>query len=43
MPNRKSSPPQGATAALALSDGTIFWGKGIGAYAKKTGEVCFNT
>jgi carbamoyl-phosphate synthase small subunit len=43
MPNRKSSPPPGATAALALSDGTIFWGKGLGAAAKKTGEVCFNT
>ncbi|MCA3261528.1 MAG: glutamine-hydrolyzing carbamoyl-phosphate synthase small subunit [Telmatospirillum sp.] len=43
MPNRKSSPPPGATAALALSDGTVFWGKGLGAAAKKTGEVCFNT
>jgi carbamoyl-phosphate synthase small subunit len=47
MPNRKSSPPHGAppgaTAALALSDGTVFWGKGLGAAAKKTGEVCFNT
>ncbi|MCZ8309746.1 MAG: glutamine-hydrolyzing carbamoyl-phosphate synthase small subunit [Magnetospirillum sp.] len=43
MPNRKSSPPPGATAALALADGTIFWGKGLGAAAKKTGEVCFNT
>jgi carbamoyl-phosphate synthase small subunit len=37
------SPPAGATAALALSDGTVFWGHGIGAAAKKTGEVCFNT
>jgi carbamoyl-phosphate synthase small subunit len=37
------SPPAGATAALALSDGTVFWGHGIGAPAKKTGEVCFNT
>ncbi len=43
MPNRKSSPPPGATAALALSDGTVFWGKGLGAAAKKIGEVCFNT
>jgi carbamoyl-phosphate synthase small subunit len=41
MPYRKT--PPGATAALALSDGAIFWGKGIGAPAKKTGEVCFNT
>lgn len=37
------SPPAGATAALALSDGTVFWGHGLGAAAKKTGEVCFNT
>jgi carbamoyl-phosphate synthase small subunit len=37
------SPPAGSTAALALSDGTVFWGHGIGAPAKKTGEVCFNT
>ena len=39
----KSGVPAGATAALVLADGTIFWGKGIGAAARKTGEVCFNT
>jgi len=38
-----SAPPPWATAALALSDGTVFWGRGLGAAAKKTGEVCFNT
>jgi carbamoyl-phosphate synthase small subunit len=39
----KSGAPVGATAALVLADGAVFWGKGIGAAAKKTGEVCFNT
>jgi carbamoyl-phosphate synthase small subunit len=38
-----SAPPAGATAALALSDGTVFWGQGIGAPTRRTGEVCFNT
>ncbi len=35
--------PEGATAALVLSDGTIFWGKGLGATGSAVGEVCFNT
>jgi carbamoyl-phosphate synthase small subunit len=39
----KSGAPAGATAALVLADGAVFWGRGIGAAAKKTGEVCFNT
>jgi carbamoyl-phosphate synthase small subunit len=39
----KPGVPVGATAALVLADGAVFWGKGIGAAAKKTGEVCFNT
>jgi carbamoyl-phosphate synthase small subunit len=39
----KAGAPAGATAALVLADGAVFWGKGIGAAAKKTGEVCFNT
>jgi len=30
-------------AALVLSDGTIFWGHGIGALGSSIGEVCFNT
>jgi carbamoyl-phosphate synthase small subunit len=35
--------PDGATAALVLADGTVFWGYGVGAAGKATGEVCFNT
>ena len=35
--------PRWATAALALADGTVFWGKGIGAARAAVGEVCFNT
>ncbi len=37
------TPPQGATAALVLADGTVFWGRGIGAEGVSEGEVCFNT
>ncbi len=32
-----------ATAALVLFDGTVFWGKGLGAAGEAVGEVCFNT
>jgi carbamoyl-phosphate synthase small subunit len=35
--------PPGATAALALADGRVFWGRGIGAAGIRVGEVCFNT
>jgi carbamoyl-phosphate synthase small subunit len=35
--------PRWATAALVLADGTVFWGKGIGAARAAVGEVCFNT
>jgi carbamoyl-phosphate synthase small subunit len=35
--------PEGATAALVLADGTVFWGRGLGAAGVKVGEVCFNT
>ena len=35
--------PEGATAALVLADGTVFWGYGLGAATTKVGEVCFNT
>lgn len=35
--------PEGATAALVLSDGTVFWGRGFGAHTTQVGEVCFNT
>ena len=35
--------PQGATGALVLADGSVFWGKGLGATGQAVGEVCFNT
>ena len=35
--------PPGATAALVLNDGTVFWGRGVGAVGTQVGEVCFNT
>ncbi len=35
--------PDGATGALALADGTIFLGRGVGATGVAIGEVCFNT
>ncbi len=36
--------PEGATACLVLGDGSVFWGRGIGAHtAGAVGEVCFNT
>lgn len=35
--------PAGATAALVLADGQVFWGRGLGAAATRVGEVCFNT
>ena len=41
-----SSVPEGATAALVLADGSVFWGRGFGAHTGATcpvGEVCFNT
>ncbi len=35
--------PPDATAALVLADGSVLWGKGIGAARTAVGEVCFNT
>jgi carbamoyl-phosphate synthase small subunit len=37
--------PAGATACLVLADGTVFWGRGFGAYSHNSpaAEVCFNT
>ena len=35
--------PSGATAVLVLSDGSVFWGYGIGAENSAVGEICFNT
>ncbi len=31
------------TAVLALADGTVLRGRGVGATGKAVGEVCFNT
>ncbi|GAB6052274.1 glutamine-hydrolyzing carbamoyl-phosphate synthase small subunit [Magnetospira thiophila] len=42
-PLPEDSRPPGATAALVLADGTIFWGRGAGAQGVAIGEVCFNT
>src|ERR1700752_4450405 len=30
-------------AVLVLEDGTVFWGRGLGAFGQAVGEVCFNT
>jgi carbamoyl-phosphate synthase small subunit len=35
--------PKGKTAVLVLADGTLFWGRGVGATGHSLGEVCFNT
>ena len=35
--------PRDATAALVLADGSVFWGRGIGAEGHAAGELCFNT
>jgi carbamoyl-phosphate synthase small subunit len=40
-------PPEGATAALVLADGSVLWGRGFGAHtggdAQGIGEICFST
>jgi len=43
---RSTSPdaaPSWATAALALADGTVFYGTGAGASGLQVAELCFNT
>ena len=37
--------PDGATAALVLADGRVFWGRGFGAFSTgdNVGEICFST
>jgi carbamoyl-phosphate synthase small subunit len=43
-PNAAPTPrPPDCNAALVLADGTVFWGKGVGAPGQAVGEVCFNT
>ncbi len=51
QPSQPSAPmphadavPAGATAALVLADGAVFWGRGFGAHTEsRVGELCFNT
>jgi carbamoyl-phosphate synthase small subunit len=42
-PDAAAPRPPGATAAMVLADGQVFWGRGIGAAGIRVGEVCFNT
>ena len=35
--------PKSATGVIVLADGTVLWGRGIGAQGKSVGEICFNT
>ncbi|HSV30214.1 MAG TPA: carbamoyl-phosphate synthase domain-containing protein, partial [Candidatus Omnitrophota bacterium] len=42
-PNFDIPRPPGATGALVLADGTVLWGKGVGAAGMSVGEVVFNT
>ncbi len=37
------SKPDQADAVVVLADGTVLWGKGLGASGEAVGEVCFNT
>ncbi len=39
----KTAVPPGVTAALVLADGTVFWGRGLGAAGEAGGEIVFNT
>ena len=42
-PIMADAPPDGATAALVLDDGRVFWGSGFGAHGTMVAEICFNT
>jgi carbamoyl-phosphate synthase small subunit len=45
-PQQNGDVPHGATAALVLADGAVFWGRGFGAHTNlpaPVGEICFNT
>lgn len=43
MTNTGHTIPQHATAALVFSDGSVFFGEGVGAVGITVGEICFNT
>lgn len=38
-----SKPPKNASAVIVFADGTVLYGKGIGAEKIAVGEICFNT
>ena len=38
-----SKPPINASAVIVFADGTVLYGKGLGAETKAVGEICFNT
>jgi carbamoyl-phosphate synthase small subunit len=38
-----SKPPKDASAVIVFADGTVLYGKGVGAETKAVGEICFNT
>ena len=43
-PPAETEIPPGATAALVLADGSVFWGRGFGAFGVTApSELCFNT
>src|SRR5579871_3472914 len=43
-PSSETDVPPGATAALVLADGSVFWGRGFGATGtSKPAELCFST
>jgi len=41
--SRANEKPKDATGVLVLADGSVFWGRGLGAEGIATGELCFNT
>ena len=43
QPTSVGAQPDWATAALVLSDGTVFYGRGAGATGGAVAELCFNT
>ena len=42
-PATPQTPPPGTTAVLVLADGSLYWGRGVGAEGDSVGEVVFNT
>ena len=38
-----SKPPEDASAVIVFADGTVLYGKGLGAQTVAVGEICFNT